>query len=308
LLTFARQSKPMRNNVNIKDIIQNTLDLRAYHLRTNNIQVSTEFDPDLPVIVADPGQLQQVFLNIIINAEVEMKTAHGKGKLRVKAENKGDTILISFKDSGRGIAPENIEKIFDPFFTTREVGSGTGLGLSICLGIISEHGGTIWVESKPGKGATFFVELPVNIKPEQLQMADSYKETAKEAMEMKEAVKTKILVLDDEEIVRDFLNRILTKEGYQVDIVDNAEAALEKIKSEKYRLILLDIKMPGTTGIELYQRIKKIDKSLIDKIVFVTGDVMGADTELFLRKTKAPYITKPFFAEQLKKFLGKYLS
>ncbi len=161
LLTFARQSKPERTVVDINEIIEVCLRLRAYELETSNIKVVTNLAPDLPLTIADAGQLQQVFLNLLINAEMEMKLAHGKGKLIIKAEQLDNTIRISFKDDGPGIAKENLEKIFDPFFTTREVGKGTGLGLSICHGIITEHGGRIWAESKLGKGATFIVELPV---------------------------------------------------------------------------------------------------------------------------------------------------
>lgn len=111
--------------------------------------------------MADAGQLQQVFLNLIVNAETEMKLGRGKGKLLTTTEKVDSTIHISFKDNGPGISKENLQKIFDPFFTTREVGEGTGLGLSICYGIVKEHDGRIWAESELGKGATFIVELPV---------------------------------------------------------------------------------------------------------------------------------------------------
>src|SRR4030042_7089928 len=194
-----------------------------------------------------------------------MKLEHGKGNLRIQTKKLGNTIVISFKDDGPGIAKENLEKIFEPFFTTREVGAGTGLGLSICHGIIAEHGGRLWAESKPGKGAIFFVELPIVIEPRQLHMADP------ETEEAKGTAKAKILVVDDEEVVRTFLDRVLTGEGHQVDIVDNAEKALEKIKGDRYHLIMLDIKMPGMSGIELYQRINKIAKSLTERVVFITG-------------------------------------
>jgi PAS domain S-box-containing protein len=161
LLTFARQSRPERTLVSIDDLITNTLDLRAYHLRTNNIKVTTKLAADLPLTTADPAQLQQVFLNIIVNAEAEMKQARGRGKLLIKTEEVNGTIRISFKDNGHGIAKENLARIFDPFFTTREVDQGTGLGLSICHGIIAEHKGRIWAESRLGRGATFIVELPI---------------------------------------------------------------------------------------------------------------------------------------------------
>jgi len=161
LLAFARQQKPERKLVNINDTISTTLDLRAYSLKTNNIEVTTQLDPDLPMTLADASQLQQVFLNIILNAETEMKLAHGKGKFLVKTAQVNNNIRISFEDNGPGIAEENLDRIFEPFFTTREVGQGTGLGLSLCHGIVAEHGGRIYAQSKLGKGATFVVELPI---------------------------------------------------------------------------------------------------------------------------------------------------
>jgi signal transduction histidine kinase len=110
-------------------------------------------------------QLQQVFLNIIINAEFFMLEAHGKGTLTIVTEQAGNSIRATIADDGAGISRENMKHIFSPFFTTKEVGKGTGLGLSICHGIITEHGGRIWAESKLGKGATFIIELPVYKKP-----------------------------------------------------------------------------------------------------------------------------------------------
>lgn len=160
LLTFARQRKPGRAQVDLNQIISQVLELRSYEMKVNGIEIETQLAQDLPKTMADAGQLQQVFLNIVINAEKEMAEAHGKGKLTVKTEKAGDTIRISFTDDGRGVSTENLPRIFDPFFTTREVGNGTGLGLSISHGIVAQHNGRIYAESQPGKGATFFVELP----------------------------------------------------------------------------------------------------------------------------------------------------
>jgi C4-dicarboxylate-specific signal transduction histidine kinase len=137
LLAFARQTKPQRTYVNINEVLATTLDLRGYHLQTSNIKITKHLAPDLPLTVADAGQLQQVFLNLIVNAETEMNLARGHGKLTVKTQRINDTIRISFNDDGGGISEENLERIFDPFFTTRQVGQGTGLGLSVCYGIVS---------------------------------------------------------------------------------------------------------------------------------------------------------------------------
>jgi len=161
LLTFARQQKLQRTYINVNDIIRATLQMRTHSLESNNIAVNTELDPALPSTMADATLLQQAFLNLIINAETEMKQVHGKGRLQIKTTLISDTIQISFTDDGPGITETNLIHLFDPFFSTRGVGQGAGLGLSVCYGIINEHNGQIYVQSQPGKGAVFTVELPV---------------------------------------------------------------------------------------------------------------------------------------------------
>lgn len=168
LLVFARRHHQVRDLVNVNEVIQRVLELRAYDTKLNNIEVITRLASDLPEITADYFQLQQVFLNIVINAEFFMLKAHKKGILQISTrflEGK-DRVEITFADDGPGIAPENLERLFDPFFTTKEVDQGTGLGLSISHGVIKQHGGSIKVESTPGKGASFIIELPLTAPAE----------------------------------------------------------------------------------------------------------------------------------------------
>jgi len=167
LLTFARKQPQEKRPMDINGSIQRVLELRAYEQRVNNIQVITHFAPDLPRIMGNDSELQQVFFNIVINAEFFMIEAHARGTLTVTTERMGDYVRASFTDDGPGISEENMRHLFNPFFTTKEVGKGTGLGLSISQGIIAEHGGRIWAESEPGKGATFIIELPVYMESPQ---------------------------------------------------------------------------------------------------------------------------------------------
>jgi len=161
LLTFARQHPTERKAVQIDAVVEDVLSLRAYEQRVNNIRVTTRFDDHLPEIVADPFQMQQVFLNIVLNAEQAMMEAHKEGMLTITTERVDGNIKVSFSDDGPGISPENMRKLFSPFFTTKAVGKGTGLGLSICYGIVTNQGGRIYAQSELGKGATFVVELPL---------------------------------------------------------------------------------------------------------------------------------------------------
>ena len=160
LLTFGGKHAPVKQLDQINSIIEDVLELRAYEHKANNIDVERHLAPDLPEIMADYFQMQQVFMNIIINAEYFMNEAHGRGTLTITTQKENSTVRISFADDGPGITPEDLNRIFDPFFTTKEAGKGTGLGLSICHSIVTEHGGQIYVSSQLGKGATIFIELP----------------------------------------------------------------------------------------------------------------------------------------------------
>jgi len=162
LLTFGRKHAPVRELSSVNNVIEDVLRLRAYEQQVNNIKIEKQLATDLPQIMMDHFQMQQVFLNIIVNAEFAMLEANGKGKLTISTERAEGFIRIIFVDDGKGISVENMKHIFDPFFTTKEVGKGTGLGLSICHGIVTEHGGKIYARNGKSQGAIFTVELPLN--------------------------------------------------------------------------------------------------------------------------------------------------
>ena len=172
LLSFARARGTEKAYTSINAAIEAALELRRYHLMVNNIDLRVQLQPDLPRTMADPHKIQQVVLNLIINAEHAMLEASSSGRLVVKSAKGDETIRIMVSDDGPGISQEYLDHIFDPFFTTKSVGTGTGLGLSICYSIIREHGGTIRAESKSKKGATFIVELPIMESEDSIGIAD----------------------------------------------------------------------------------------------------------------------------------------
>jgi PAS domain S-box-containing protein len=161
LLTFIRKYTPLKELVDINGIIATALALRAYEQRINNIEVKTCFCPDLPQVMGDAFQLQQVFFNLFINAEYFMMRANGRGTLTITTQRDSGFVTAIFSDDGPGIPEENMRRLSIPFFTTKEMSEGGGLGLSICHGIVAGHGGKVYARSQPGKGASFFVELPV---------------------------------------------------------------------------------------------------------------------------------------------------
>ncbi len=173
LLSFTHKHDPKRNMASINEIIENSLELQIYNMKINNIEVEMNLSEDLPETMADSHQLQQVFVNLINNAEQAITEANGKGKLTIETRQVGNIIRVTITDNGPGISEENLDQLFDPFFTTKEVGEGTGLGLSICFGIIEQHSGKIRADSKPGEGTTFTVELPIITVDEEVEIRTS---------------------------------------------------------------------------------------------------------------------------------------
>jgi signal transduction histidine kinase len=163
LLTFARKRQTTRAMVDVNQVARETLALRAYEQRLTNIEVIDALAAGLPQVFADGHQVQQVLLNLMINAEQAMVSANGRGVLVVRTWHDPDQeiVILEINDDGPGIADDLQPKIFDPFFTTKEVGKGTGLGLTVAYAIVQEHGGRIRLESRPNAGASFYVEMPV---------------------------------------------------------------------------------------------------------------------------------------------------
>jgi two-component system NtrC family sensor kinase len=161
LLMFARQNPSERMPTDINQVILDTVELRRYPLRMQEVDLQVRLAPSLPPVWADPFQLQQVFINLLSNAEQAVVTSASPRRIEVRSALDDRELQVSVTDSGGGIAPEHLPHIFNPFYTTKPKGIGTGLGLSISFGIVREHGGYIHANSPPGQGATFTVHLPI---------------------------------------------------------------------------------------------------------------------------------------------------
>lgn len=316
LLVFAREHKPERLPVNLNDVVRNTLTLRAYQLRVDNIRVVADLDPNLPLTIANSFQLQQVILNLINNAHHAMTECGDTGTLTLRTAigaalavegiaTQPKTLLFSVSDTGVGIPDRDLNRIFDPFYTTKPVGQGTGLGLSICFGIIQEHSGRIWAESTPGSGTTVSVELPLL---NQQGQHDDGAEPGSAAIADELQICCRVLVVDDEEPVGNLLARLLRDLGHQPLVVTSGAEALEMIARETFDLVLTDVKMPGMSGFELHQQIKQRDPDLATRLVFVSGDTMSAATQARIAQSGNPYIAKPFAIERLETLVRALLA
>ena len=219
LLAFARRQSAARAEQDVADVMTRVLSLRSYEFRLNAIEVETVFEPGLPPVLGDGGQLQQALLNLLLNAEQAMR-ARPVRRIRVGARRvpEADAVELFIADTGHGIPEENLRRIFDPFFTTREVGEGTGLGLSICYGIVRDHGGQISVESRVGQGTTFKVLLPARARDEPLRA----------------------LVAHRDQTERDYVAAALTGWGHQVVAAEGAEEARGRLAAGGLDVALVD--------------------------------------------------------------------
>lgn len=311
LLLFSRETKPERRAVNLNEVIERTLSLRAYELKLENIAVELALDPGLPQTLADAAQLQQVVLNLIVNAEQAIQQGRGEearhGRILIRTRRlAGDRIEMQISDDGPGISPEVASRIFDPFFTTKPAGLGTGLGLSIVYGIIQEHGGEVSVESQPGRGATLTVELPaLSVAGFDFargeQAADARASTVVPLSAAPVAARAeRILVVEDEPTVAELIADVLTDEGHQVDMFLDSREALRRLEEKNYALIICDLKMPHMDGPGLYRALVRRGSPSQHRILFVTGDTMSPRTFDFLKSSGLPYLAKPFLVEELK--------
>ncbi len=310
LLTFARRRKSQKEPANINTLIERVLELRNYDLRVRNIETELNLETALPETMADANQLQQVFLNIIINAEQAMRgdtrelDVIAEGTLRITTRAYETRLLVSFEDSGPGMSAETVRRIFDPFFTTKEAGDGTGLGLTICYNIVEEHNGRIWAESEPGRGTTFFIELPIvagitRVRPRDAEPLDH----APRAVDTR-----RILVVDDEESIQKLLTGVLEMDGHDVATVSNGREALDRVSRESFDLIITDIKMPVMGGPDLYKHLSDAANPLARRIIFITGDTVAPDTRRFLQSVDNAVLAKPFRLRDVRESVRAALS
>ena len=291
LLTFARKRQTTRLMVDVNQVVRETLALRAYEQRVTNITVISALAAGLPSVFADAHQIQQVLLNLVINAEQAMLSANGRGVLVVRSWHDADRecIILEINDDGPGISEEVQAKIFDPFFTTKEVGKGTGLGLTVAYAIVNEHGGRIRLESTPSAGASFFVEIPVS------GGGAPQAPPAPPAQAPGTAPRhASVLVVDDEAALAAAVCAALQDAGYTVEQASDGEEALQRVQSRQFDLVVCDLKMPRVDGKTFYGMLVAARPAMASRVVFVTGDVAGTDAETCLEETGCRWLAKPF--------------
>src|SRR6266850_378762 len=302
-LALARQQAPARGQVLVNDVVRAAVELLAYEMRTDNVDVSLDLAEDLPILWADGHQLHQVLVNIMTNAHHALRgcpAARRRLSIATRSVHATQQVQLEIADTGPGIPAEVRAKIFEPFFTTKPAGQGTGLGLSLCRGIIEEHGGAITVVSELGLGSTFAITLPVVPPPAGADEPDGAEAPAPVGAK-------RILVVDDEREVAEVLAEALARDGHTVEIASNGAEALRQLERCRYDLVVSDTKMPVMDGMELYRELERRFPELGKRIIFVTGDVLDADKQRFLESSGTPFLAKPFDPAEVRRLVRRLL-
>ncbi len=303
LLAFARAGSKERTLVELNEIVRRTFALRSYYLTTLNITVNLELDEANPKAWANGSEVQQLLLNLLINAEQALTTVQGRRVISIRTMAAGDEgVELQVDDTGPGIPIDIQEKIFDPFFTTKPEGTGTGLGLSICYGIAHDHGGRIAVHSVPGNGATFTLTLPRDARTRQ-RSTPSPMPIPEEAREPGDALA--VLLIDDEEGLRRAVVSFLKRRGMHIIAVEDGGDALRVLRRERFDVIVSDVRMPGMSGGEFLERLRREHPAMVNRLIFTTGDTFASDTSSLLRDSGVPSLVKPYDFAKLEDVLRK---
>ena len=302
LLTYVRGQGSERAVVDLRDAIRGALALRRNQLLNQQIDVLVDL-PSEPVLVwGNTVNLQQVLMNLLVNAEHAIRTHRGSGHVWLRLEPRENVASITVDDDGPGIPPERLTRIFDPFYTTKPEGEGTGLGLSVSAGIIADHNGKISAAERPGGGARFVVELPRSQGEPRGSAPDRQRPVTASTTP---PPRGKILLVDDEPDIRRSISKFLTRSGWGVDLAESGEEGLRHLATSEYEAVLCDLRMPGMSGHEFYRRLQGDASPAIERLIFMTGDVLSPEASRFLQEAGRPVLSKPFALKDLMEVLAQ---
>ncbi len=314
LLSLARQQEQDLASVQMNEMVNRTLELKAYSLRIDNVEILVDLDPRIPPVRANPCKLQQALLNLVNNAHEAMVHARGSGTLLIRTEpatiGECPAVRVSITDDGPGVPPEVRRRLFEPFFTTKRPQNGTGLGLAISRQIADECGGRLILDDSYTSGAKFDLELPIYdgaaapgaMAGAMTPWAAAREPVAKVAPEdaSTRCTGARVLLVDDETELVDLVTRVLAEGGHIVEHAPGGREALQRLADEDYDLVLLDMRMPGLSGQDVYRVIEQDYPGLAHRVILTTGDVVCSPTSAWLQATGCPVLEKPFDVAQLR--------
>lgn len=294
LLSFARRFSLDKTQIVVNDLVNDVVDLWRYEFHLQGIHLNLDLPSESPQLVADGHQLQLMLINLISNATHALSATQGDKQLSIAVSPAENQLTLTVADNGPGIPEDQLGAIFEPFYTTRLEGMGTGLGLSICQMIVQQHQGTIRVESEPGQGATFIVELPIAEAAQEPAAG-----VAQPQPEPAPVRGRKVLVVDDEATLLDLAQRVLSNHGHQVDTALSGTAALDLVDHSDFDLIISDLRMPEMDGLAFKRELEKRYAGNTPPILFITGDGLSETLHTCFEKEDIPYLVKPFTIDEL---------
>lgn len=306
LQLFSTRYMPERKREDLCEILDGVLVQLSDEFERLGVEVKCETDPNIPAIPVDRLGFKKVLQQLIGNACRAMEEQSGPRRLQLRLASVKDRVCLEIQDSGIGIPPENLERIFDPFYSTAEVGQGMGLGLSMVYGIVRDHQGRILVSSGPDGGSTFTVDLPMRLQDESAG-SESVAGSSVAVPAAQAAPVRHVLVVDDEPVILDLLLDLLEAKGVKVETASSGARALEKMAVQSFDAVVLDLRMPGMDGREVFERIRQQYPETVSRVFFATGDMVSEETRDFLRDSGAPCIQKPFQIDQVLDTLLSFL-
>ncbi len=298
LLIFAREETPDNESVDLNIVIEKGAEILRHLLKISNVNITLDLDSRPLIVECNRNLFLQVMINLIQNAKDAIesaKTDTAVSTIAIHSKLLPDKeVVVTVSDDGPGIPEKIIGKIFDPFLTTKAVGKGTGLGLSVSQKIIESMNGAITVASEPENGTTFTISVPHSGGI----IDERRKSRTRKPDYSKLADKTVLLVDDEPEVLR-AVKEAVSPHVYRVDTVKDGTTALAEINSFDFDLILMDVRMPGMSGMELYRAIEEHKPYLTKRVIIVSGDIENEETSEFLKLTRCRHLSKPFGTEDL---------
>jgi PAS domain S-box-containing protein len=305
LLTYVRGQGSQRVEIDLREAVRGAVALRRNQLLNRHVEVVVDL-PDEPVVVwGNTINLQQVLMNLLVNAEQAIEAHRGHGTVWVRLSRQDGTAAITVEDDGPGIPPEVMTRVFDPFYTTKPEGEGTGLGLSVSAGIVADHEGKISAAPRPEGGARFTVTVPLRAGS---RVEEGRPEPRGLAAPVALAGRGRVLIIDDEPDIRRSISRFLTRSGWQVSLAESGEEGLQRLTDVAFDVLLCDLRMPGMSGTELYRRLQASGSPAIERLIFMTGDVLSPEASRFLQEAGRPVLSKPFALQDLAETLAQVVS
>jgi PAS domain S-box-containing protein len=307
LVSFSHPAGQGFARIRVDEVVRGALARQQAALSQQNIRVELASAADIPPIEGDANLLAQVFENILINASQAISSARSSGLLKISIAPADDFVRVTVTDDGCGIQPEDIPKLFDPFFTTKRPGGGAGLGLTIGMAVVKEHGGRIEVSSVAGEGAAFEIFLPRAANQNQ-DVAPNPSSAGNGARSAPGALEgCTVLVVDDEESIREIVQEGLAARGMIVRGAGSSEAALAYLASNPCQFVLCDFNLPGLSGEKFFERVRAERGAASPLFVFMTGELVDADVAARIREKGARVLQKPFAVSALTSLLTEIL-